>query len=94
MCQIRAPIVPLEDWHHLECTKEKVIAEWESGSRSNHQSNVFCQDNAIVYHLVCIAFADFPGEVHCILRKGKVQQGGKSPWVLTLPVLSAILGKM
>ena len=35
----------------------------------------WCND-AIAFQLACIAFADSPGEVHFIPKKGKVQQSG------------------
>jgi hypothetical protein len=34
-CRIHAPIVSIDDQHHLKCNDEKVIAEWESGSRAD-----------------------------------------------------------
>ena len=41
---------------------------------------MFRCDDAIVFHLVCITFADSPGEVHFIPRKGKVQQSGRQSY--------------
>jgi hypothetical protein len=79
-CRIHAPIVPIDDQHHLKCDDEKVIAEWESGSRADRRSDVFRRDDAIVFHLACIAFADSPGEVHFIPKKGKVQQSGRQSY--------------
>jgi hypothetical protein len=76
MCHSTSPTVPSEDWLHIECTDKKVIAKWESGNQANYRSNVFCHDDAIVFHLACVAFANSPGEVHFITKKGKVQQGG------------------
>ena len=60
----------------MRCSDDKVLAEWESGSRANCRSDVFRRDNPIVFHLARIAFADSPGEVHFIPKKGKVQQSG------------------
>jgi hypothetical protein len=79
-CRIHAPIVSIEDQHHLKCDDEKVIAEWESGSRADRRSDVFRRDDAIVFHLARIAFADSPGEVHFIPKKGKVQQSGRQSY--------------
>jgi hypothetical protein len=79
-CRIHAPIVPINDQHHLKCNDKKVITEWESGSKANHRSNVFHCNDAIVFHLARIVFADSPGEVHCIPKKGKVQQSGRQSY--------------
>jgi hypothetical protein len=79
-CRTMAPIVPFEEAHHLRCCDEKVIAEWESGGRSTHRSDVFRRDDAIVFHLARIAFADSPGEVHFIPRKGRVQPSGRAAY--------------
>ena len=79
-CRVHAPIVPFDEAHHLCCSDEKVLAEWESGSRSNRRSDVFRRDDAIVFQLARIAFADSPGEVHFIPRKGKVQQSGRQSY--------------
>jgi hypothetical protein len=76
-CRIHAPIVPINNQHHLKCNDEKVIAEWESGLKANRRSDVLRRDDAIVFHLACIAHADSPGEVHFIPKKGKVQQSGR-----------------
>ena len=79
-CRTLAPIVPFEEAHHLRCSDEKVIAEWESGNRSTHRSDVFRRDDAIVFHLARIAFADSPGEVHFIPRKGRVHPSGRAAY--------------
>ncbi len=75
-CCVHAPILPVDEAHHLRCSDDKVLTDWESGNRSNRQSDVFHHNVAIVFQLACIAFADLPGEVHFIPRKGKVQQSG------------------
>ncbi|KAL3786440.1 hypothetical protein HJC23_011021 [Cyclotella cryptica] len=75
-CPTMAPIVSWEDGIHLKSSDPKVHAEWESESRSHRRSDVFRRDNAIVFQLARIAFADSPGEVHFIPKKGKVQQSG------------------
>jgi len=46
------------------------------GLAADCQSDVFHHDDTIVFHLACIEFADSPGEVYFIPRKGKVQQSG------------------
>ncbi len=79
-CRTVAPIVPFEEAHHLRCSDEKVIAQWESGNRSTHRSDVFRRDDAIVFHLARVAFADSPGEVHFIPRKGRVQPSGRAAY--------------
>lgn len=79
-CRVHAPIVPFDEAHHLCCSDDKVVAEWESGLRSNRRSDVFRRDDAIVFQLARIAFADSPGEVHFIPRKGKVQQSGRQSY--------------
>ena len=79
-CRTMAPIVPFEEAHHLRCSDEKVIAQWESGNRSTHRSDVFRRDDAIVFHLARVAFADSPGEVHFIPRKGRVQPSGRAAY--------------
>ena len=73
-CRVHAPIVPFDEAHHLRCSDDKVLAEWESDSRSHRRSDVFRRDDAIVFQLAPIAFADWPGEVHFIPRKGKVHE--------------------
>ena len=79
-CCVHAPIVPFNEAHHFRCSDDKVLTEWESGNWSNHRRDVFCRDNAIVFQLACITFADLPGEVHFIPRKGKVQQSGRQSY--------------
>ena len=79
-CRTMAPIVPWEESQHLKCNDPKVTAEWEAGNRSNRRSDVFRRDDAIVFQLARIAFADSPGEVHFIPKKGKVQQGGRQSY--------------
>ena len=64
----------------MRCSDDKVLAKWESGLRSHRRSDVLCRDDAIVFQLVRIAFADLPGEVHFIPRKGKVQQSGRQSY--------------
>jgi hypothetical protein len=64
----------------LRYSDKKVLAEWESGLQANHRSDVFHRDDAIVFQLACIAFADSPGEVHFIPRKGNVQQSGQQSY--------------
>jgi hypothetical protein len=59
---------------------DKVLAKWESGLRSNRRSDVFRHDGAIVFQLARIGFADLPGGVHFIPRKGKVQQSGRQSY--------------
>jgi hypothetical protein len=75
-CRIHALIILVDDQHHLKGNDEKVIAEWESFSSTNRRSDVFRRDNAIGFHLARIAFANSPGEVHFIPKKGKMQQSG------------------
>ena len=41
---------------------------------------MFRRDDAIVFHLACITFADSPGEVHFIPRKGGVQLSGHAAY--------------
>ena len=48
--------------------------------RSHRRNDVFRHNNAIVFQLARIAFADLPGEVHFIPRKGKVQQSGRQSY--------------
>jgi hypothetical protein len=79
-CCVNAPIVPHNEFHHLPCSDEKVLAEWQSGSQANCRSNVFRRNDAIVFQLARIAFANSPGEVHFIPRKGKVQQSGRQSY--------------
>ena len=80
ICRSHAPIVSFQDHQHLKCNDEKIIAEWETGSRSHRRSDVFRRDDAIVFHLARVAFADSPGEVHFIPRKGRVQPSGRQSY--------------
>ena len=79
-CRVHAPIIPQDESHNLRCSDDKVLAEWEYGLRSHRRSDVFRHDDAIVFQLACIVFADLPGEVHFIPRKGKVQQSGRQSY--------------
>jgi hypothetical protein len=79
-CLVHAPIIPHDECHLLRCSDDKVLAEWESGSRSYRRSYVFRHDDAIVFQLARIVFADSSREVHFIPRKGKVQQSGRQSY--------------
>ena len=37
---------------------------------------MFKHDDIIVFHLMCLAFADLPGGIHFIPKKGKGLQSG------------------
>lgn len=80
LCRIHAPIVPFDSAHHLRCSDEKILAVWESGARATYRSDVFHCDDAIVLNLAHIAFADLPGEVHFVPKKGKAQQSGRAAY--------------
>jgi hypothetical protein len=64
----------------LRCSDNKVLAKWDSGSWANRRSDLFHRDDATVFQWTCILFADSPGKVHFIPRKGKVQQSGRQSY--------------
>jgi hypothetical protein len=66
--------VPWNDKIHLWCDDPKVKADWENDNRSMHPSNTFCRNDAIVSQLACVAFADSPGKIHFIPKRGKTLQ--------------------
>jgi hypothetical protein len=37
---------------------------------------MFLYDDVIIFHQACIAFADSPGKIHFISKKGKMLQSG------------------
>ena len=80
MCRKFTHIVPLNDEINLRVDDPKVRADWENGNRSMRRSATFRRDDAIVLQLARAAFADSPGEIHFIPKRGKTLQSGRQAY--------------
>jgi hypothetical protein len=75
-CCMFVEIIPWDDTHHLKTNDEKVLAQWGSDIYVHCRCDVFKHDNTIVFNSACVCFADLPGEIHYIPKKGQGLQSG------------------
>ena len=80
ICRNFTSIVSQNDEVHLRCDDPKVKADWENRNRSMCRSDTFRRDDAIVLQLARAAFADSPGEIHFIPKRGKTLQSGRQAY--------------
>ena len=70
----------MNDEIHLRWNELKVKADWENGCHSNRRSDMFRRNDAILLHLARVAFADSPGEIHFIPKRGTMLQSGRQAY--------------